>query len=336
MSPRHLRIATLNCLNLALPARTFYAGVAPYSTDEYLAKTQWLANMVDRLAADFVLVQEVFHADALSDVVRQTAAGPSAYHCAAPLASQQNDKPRLGVIWRTPWQPQIDSIAQLPAGCAVAIPEQPDHTVFSRPLLRLRVPLRVGTAAELTLLNVHLKSRRPEYVQGEAADDPAAAARAQLRVLIKRGAEAAALRRIVSDALAAEGAMLVVAGDFNDEANAVTTRIVADSSWRHEGAPPPACALFNALAVAEEGTRAVRPFTILHAGEPEAIDHVFVSDAFAGADSARGCVTSVEVLGDHLIERRRRTSESVYVGADLARIYSDHAAVCATLELKGD
>jgi endonuclease/exonuclease/phosphatase family metal-dependent hydrolase len=173
-------------------------------------------------------------------------------------------------------------------------------------------------------------------VAGEAADDPAAAARAQLRALIKRGAEAAALRSIVTETLAAASAMLVVAGDFNDEANAVTTRIVADSSWRHEGTPPPACALFHALAVATDGQRSGRlqPFTILHAGEAEAIDHVFVSGAFSGAGDSRAAVQSVEVLSDHLIERRRRTSESVYVGADLARIYSDHAAVCVTLDLE--
>ena len=44
-----LRLATLNCLNLALAQRRTYEGLAPYSTDEYLAKTQWLASLFDRM-----------------------------------------------------------------------------------------------------------------------------------------------------------------------------------------------------------------------------------------------------------------------------------------------
>ena len=79
-----LRIATLNCLNLALPGRRFYDGVDPYTPDEYIAKTQWLATMLDRLAADFVLLQEVFHEQALSDVVRQSAGGARSWSLAVP------------------------------------------------------------------------------------------------------------------------------------------------------------------------------------------------------------------------------------------------------------
>ncbi len=91
-----LRLATLNCLNLALAQRRTYEGLAPYSANEYLAKTQWLAGLFDRMAADLVLVQEVFQEAALSDVIRQTTAGPQGWRCAAPLAPQDNAKPRVG------------------------------------------------------------------------------------------------------------------------------------------------------------------------------------------------------------------------------------------------
>ena len=100
-----LRIATLNCLNLALPGRRFYDGVEPYTPDEYIAKTQWLAAMLDRLAADVVLLQEVFHEQALSDVIRQSAGGARLWSLSAPLAGQENAKPRLGIVWRPPWHP---------------------------------------------------------------------------------------------------------------------------------------------------------------------------------------------------------------------------------------
>jgi len=337
-----LRIATLNCLNLALPARRIYDGWPPYSADEYLAKTQWLAAMLDRLAADFVLVQEVFHEQALSDVVRQTASQGRDWSLSVPFADEQNILPRLGLVWRTPWQPRLESIAGLPSGCAVAIPGKGEHARFSRPLLvaRIALPASIGGAAgpaDLTLINLHLKSRRPEFAEGEDRDDPRAEARAELRSLIMRGAEAAAVRQLVIDVTLRNRTPLVVAGDFNDEPGAVTTQIVADTSWKREDRGQRDCMLFNALDVEQRltpGRGRDTAFTILHAGDPERIDHVLVSEEFVPQSRhAAGYVERVELLNDHLIERRRGRMPSAgrQDGPDLGRILSDHAAVCVSI-----
>jgi endonuclease/exonuclease/phosphatase family metal-dependent hydrolase len=327
-----LRIATLNCLNLALPGRRVYAGVDPYTADEYIAKTQWLATMLDRLGADFVLVQEVFHEQALSDVARQSAGGARHWSLAVPHAAQDNDRPRLGMIWRPPWQPKLQSITHFPAGCAVPLPEGEPHAAFSRPLLCAEVALAgFRGAPTLTLINVHLKSRRPEFADGEDRDDAVALARAQLRALIKRGAEAAALRRIVVEATRRSRAPLIVGGDFNDRASAVTTQIVADTSWKTEDRRNRDFMLFDAFDVEQRPSPARGrdvAFTVLHGGEPERIDHVMVSEEFvAQSKHAIGHVAAVEVFSDHLLERRRSDGS----GAALDRIYSDHAAVCVSL-----
>ncbi|MCU0950350.1 MAG: endonuclease/exonuclease/phosphatase family protein [Burkholderiaceae bacterium] len=341
-----IRIATLNCLNLALPARRTYEGWAPYSADEYLAKTQWLAQLLDRLAADVVLVQEVFHEKALGDVVRQTVSQGRGWSFAAPLADENNALPRLGLLWRAPWQPQITSIAELPDGCAVPLPDMPAHARFSRPVLLARLPLPPtlaadGRPAELALLNVHLKSRRPEYAPGEDRDDLRCEARAQLRSLIMRGAEAAAVRQLVVDRTRHNRTPLIVAGDFNDEPNAVTTQIVADTSWKREDRGQRDCMLFNALDVEQRLVPARGrdvAFTIVHAGEPERIDHVLVSEEFVPhSRHAVGYVERVEVLNDHLVERRRGRAPLAAAagqdGPDLGRILSDHAAVCVSIVL---
>jgi len=332
---KSLRIATLNCLNLALPGRRFYDGVEPYTADEYIAKTQWLAAMLDRLAADIVLLQEVFHEQALSDVVRQSAGGARVWSLAAPLAGQDNVKPRLGIVWRQPWRPSLQSIAGLPPGCAVDLPEAGTHGSFSRPLLRADLPLpELAGGAALTIFNVHLKSRRPDFAAGEETTDPAAVARAKLRSLIRRGAEAAALRVILEQVATATPSPLIVAGDFNDDIGAVTTRIVAEPPAGHACAGESALRLFDAFDVEQRrqlpaGTRPAPP-TALEGGRAERIDHVLVSAHFVpGSRHAFGRVVAVEVFGDHLLERSR----SVGTGAQLARIYADHAAVCATLEL---
>ena len=327
-----LRIATLNCLNLALPRRRCYDGVEPYTPDEYIAKTQWLAAMLDRLAADVVLLQEVFHEQALSDVVRQTAGGARAWSLAAPLAGQDNARPRLGIVWRRSWQPSLESIAGFPPGCAVEVPEAGTHAGFSRPLLRADLPLRgLGSDAVLAIFNVHLKSRRPAFVAGEDPADPRLAARAQLRSLIRRGAEAAALRAILEKDAA--GAPLVVAGDFNDDAGAVTTRMVAEPPHDPDGGLPSGLRLFDAGEVEQrpQPTWRAPPAapTVLDGGRAERIDHVFVSTHFLpGSKEAIGRVAAVEVFGDHLLERHRPAQ----AGTALDRVYADHAAVCVTIE----
>jgi endonuclease/exonuclease/phosphatase family metal-dependent hydrolase len=330
-----LRIATLNCLNLALPGRRFYDGVEPYSADEYIAKTQWLAAMLDRLAADLVLLQEVFHEQALSDVVRQCAGGARSWSLAAPLAGQDNGKPRLAIVWRQPWRPSLQSIADFPPGCAVEVPEAGVQTAFSRPLLRADLPLPgAGGGRALTVFNVHLKSRRPDFVDGDDPADGRLAARAQLRSLIRRGAEAAALRAVLEQATAASSAPLVVAGDFNDDIDAPTTRIIAEPPAMPDGGSGPPLRLLDAFDVQPHAARVARrrgvPFTIIGDDGAERIDHVLVSRHFVPrAEQAVGRVATVEVFSDHLFERHRAAQG----GPPLDRVYADHAAVCVTLEL---
>lgn len=330
---RSLRIATLNCLNLALPGRRFYPGCEPYGADEYIAKTQWLASMFDRLAADVVLVQEIFHEQALSDVVRQTASGARAWSLAVPFADQINDKPRLGIAWRNALHPQLDSIVDLPRGQAITVPDKGEHTQYSRPLLRVRLNLPdVAGGTTLTLLNVHLKSRRPEYLDGEDRDDPRLEARAQLRSLVMRGAEAAALRTIVIEATRGAQKPLIVAGDFNDDLRSVTTQMVVDTSWKPDDRPPREHMLFDALEVERRlapGRGRDVAYTILHGGEPERIDQVLVSEEFVSQSRhAIGHVAAVAILNDHLVERRQAPDAAGGASApDLGRIYSDHAAV---------
>jgi len=330
---RSLRIATLNCLNLVLPGRRFYPGAEPYGPDEYIAKTQWLASMFDRLAADVMLVQEIFHEQALSDVVRQTLGGAKAWSLAVPFADQGNDKPRLGFAWRSALHPQLDSIVDLPRGQSVAVPDKGEHSQFSRPLLRARLELpEVAGGTTLTLLNVHLKSRRPEYLDSEDRDDPRLEARAQLRALVMRGAEAAALRTIVIESTRGARTPLIVAGDFNDDIRSVTTQMVADTSWKPDDRPQRDHMLFDALEVERRlspGRGRDVAYTVLHGGEPERIDQMLVSEEFVPQSKrAIGHVAGVAILNDHLAERRRvGTGTGGAQAPDLGRIYSDHAAV---------
>lgn len=316
-----VRIATLNCLNLTLAGHAPYAEVAAPTESEYQARLNWLAQMFRRLDADFTLVQEVFHEEALAAAVAKSGL-PLA--CRAPLAGDDNTRPRLGLVWHTRWQPQIESISAFPAGCEVVVPEAGSQRTFSRPLLRASVVLGPSGAHRLTLLNLHLKSRRPVFAAGETEEDPRARARGELRALVVRGAEAAAARSLVLESLAA-GDALVVGGDFNACSTAVTTGIVTGASTAGPGPATGADVLHDALVIA--GTAGSGP-TYIDNGAGERIDHLFVSSHFSPPGSG-GRILRVETFAEHLVA----AASPVGPGPAPARIESDHAAVCLTLAL---
>ncbi len=315
-----LRIATLNCLNLALAGRAFYASTDPYTPDEYRAKTRWLAQLLDRMDADLVLLQEIFHEQALVDVVQQTTGHALKYF--VPLADAHNTRPRLGMVWRADLSLQLESVEQIPAQCVVDIPELGAHQQYSRPLLQATVALP-GLPVPLTVLNVHLKSRRPRLLDSEDPNDPAAQTRGLLRSLIMRGAEAAAIRQQVIEARLQNAAPLIVAGDFNDGPHAVSTQLIAQAGAAHP--------MFNAM---DWVPHQALSHTHLHEGQPERIDHVYLSEEFAPqSDSVLGClgcVSCAQVFNEHL----SASSVTQASGHDLTRLQSDHAAVCITLEFK--
>jgi endonuclease/exonuclease/phosphatase family metal-dependent hydrolase len=143
---------------------------------------------------------------------------------------------------------------------------------------------------------VHLKSRRPDYRNGDSGEDPQLYALACLRSLIRRGTEAAALRVLMSELARARRRPRVVLGDFNDVADSVTTGIVLGIGT------PLADRLFDAcqLQRRQDHLRHVG-FSSVHEGRYTTIDHILVSEEFnADLPHAIGEVVDVIYLNDHL------------------------------------
>ena len=177
---------------------------------------------------------------------------------------------------------------------------EPDR--FSRALIHAGVVVAPGCTVDVVV--VHLKSRRPDYREGDSNEDAALYAKACLRSLVRRGTEAVALRVFLCKLAEAGGRPRVVLGDFNDVADAVTTTIVSgDGSAQHP--------LFDAcrLQRRQDALRHVG-FSIVHEGQYSTIDHILLSPQLAGRCSA--CV----------IDRVPRKWEQP----------SDHAPVVATID----
>ncbi|MFO1219557.1 MAG: endonuclease/exonuclease/phosphatase family protein [Burkholderiaceae bacterium] len=320
-----LTVASCNMLNLALPLRAFYENQEPYTADEQARKTAWLGAMLERLNADVVGFQEVWDEPALKAAVARSGlhyglvAAPGAEAGAA-------GTPRVGLATRLQLE-SIASIAEFAPAERVMVPELGEHARFERPVLK--AALRTKHGQLLHVLVVHLKSKRPKFLldaQGAALedrDDPRIVARASLRALLMRGAEAAALRGILIDLIRGTREPLVLLGDMNDTPHAVTTQMIAATQAVAYDRQARDAALFHALDVqTEPALRRDMVYSHVHQGWPELIDQIWVSEEFAaGSKFALGDVRRVEVFNDHLHESRERWR-------------SDHGFVRALLRLR--
>ena len=319
-------VGTFNVLNLALPGVQFYQSQKPYSVQEYELRCKWIGSQMDLMAADILACQEIFNLQALKD-----AAACSKYMAHAQVLAPQTDqtplKPRLALLSRFPiveffCHIQIALLDQATPPGSVA------HCYFSRPVLEVLIDVN---HQKLRLFTVHLKSKRPDLLEGEDEQDPAVYARAVARSLVKRTTEALALRQLIVQRLLHTPEPLIVLGDFNDSVTAATTQLISATSLRQGRQHERNCMLFDAFDL-----QRVRHFpyigaqrrdanaTYVHEQMPETIDHIFVSEEFSPfSPQAVGFVEQVEYFSDHLIARNRTERE--------ARVFSDHAQVVAQL-----
>lgn len=323
-----LQLATANVLNLALPGRSFYPNQDPYGATEYERKVAWLGGMFERLEPDVLGVQEVWDEAALKVAVARSGLRRFSAHVPGAETGAEGT-PRVGLVTRLEVE-ALESVVGFAPAEAVLLPEIGPVQRFERPVLRAR--LRTPWGLALHVLVVHLKSKRPKYLQDEAGnaledrDDPAITARATMRSLLQRAAEAAALRRIVVEITARggehQGEPLVLLGDMNDSAHAVTTQMIAANQAVAYDRGARDVALYHALEVATEpALKRDLAYSHVHQGWPELLDQVWVSEELVATSRfAIGDIRRVEVFNDHLHESRERwRSDHGFVRA-LARL----------------
>jgi endonuclease/exonuclease/phosphatase family metal-dependent hydrolase len=289
---QEFRFATFNVLNLALPGMRFYDSIEPYSSQAYEERIDWLAEQMDRLDADVIGLQEVFSQAALRDVLARSRRYRAAWHVGAdPQPRDGKFTPSVALVSRLPLAGEATIHSRLPRGLALDLPGMADPVNrFTRPVLQ--APLWLTPRRVLHVFVVHLKSKRPDYL---GSDD---AGMATLRSLMRRGTDALGVRMLVSDCAAGERAPRMVLGDFNDSADAVTTRMVMDGP----GGDGFDQRLFHCKRLQPRQDPLRDPgYTHVHEGCHETIDHILVSEEFHPASPhALADVVEVAYLNDHL------------------------------------
>lgn len=314
------RFATFNVANLSQAGARLYDNLAPLTAEEYEAKVNWTAQQLDLLDADVIGFQEVFSQAVLKEVLRRTQKYRSAH-----LAGFDPDPVSEHLT------PSVALVSRLPlAGPAVAYPSFPDgielpagsrdSISFARPVLHAQIILPDQNTVDV--LVVHLKSKRPDYRNGDGGAEPYLHAMAILRSLIRRGTEAVALRVLLSELWHRAHRPRIVLGDFNDVADAVTTSIVlgnGSNGNNGEAGEELADRMFDSkqIQLRQDQLRDVR-YSHIHEGRHMTIDHILVSEEFNPASRyAIGEIIDVTYLNDHLLQGRPEASDH---GQVLARI----------------
>lgn len=327
-----LKVGTFNVLNLALPEVPYYPDERPYSIVEFDRKAAWIGEQLRRMDADVVGFQEVFAEAALLEVCTRSRAFANAT-VIAPGADGASG-PRVGLATTLPLAEPAVSITDFPPGVntvvdGIALPVG----TFSRPVLRARVA--VTPAMTLTVFVVHLKSKRPIVDITVPEHDPREEALGKARSLIRRTAEAAALRFLVLEEIVGNSRPTIVLGDLNDGPRAVSTEIItgdAPSRFWPRGADLRATywdrVLYSAHEVQARNTGRDVSYSHIFNSHYENLDHILVSQEFHDRNPNRlGDLANLRHFNDHLVDNQLSDDRP-------DRTTSDHAQLVAEIDLR--
>lgn len=304
-------VMTWNVENLFRPG-----GASGPSTEAvYQRKLRHLAKTIAEGSPDVVALQEVGSADCLADL--QLALAGRFPHG---VVSERPDGRgiRVALLSTVPLT-DVRHLVRFTAEALPRIPTADGSTVTAMGRGALHAVVEVG-GRRFRIVTAHLKSKLLSYPDGRRFPrDEHERARGAGFALIRRTAEAVALRVYLNDLMLTEPLPTVLTGDFNDEATAITTQLL-------QGPPD------TSITRADRGD-AVRltnladwlprkhAYSRMFHDEPELIDHILVSQ-----ELLRGFRQV-----DSLVAGIRSITEDVDTRRDAVR--PDHAPLFARFEV---
>jgi hypothetical protein len=315
MNLDHFSVATFNLYNLQLPGRSMNPGQVAWTPTEYRRKLDWTGRMLKELDADIVGLQELWHADAMTealeranldddyDLLAEPAKGGDIV-CAAIV--------RRGLLRGEPsWTSTFPAAVRLES--STDDPQAPGILVrlrgFSRPVLSFDVALRDNPPLTKVFVS-HLKSKRETRIDEEDwyEADPERY-RNHRRALgaalstIRRTAEATALRVMLTDSMKGNVTPVMVIADLNDGAHSNTLNIVSEQPRYLVGHSTGGAdiGLYSAQTLQEYRDSRDVYYTYVYEDLRESLDHVLVSEQFYDNSNRRlWLFDGLTIANDHL------------------------------------
>ena len=324
MKSRTLSIATFNLYNLNLPGLPVYTDKDGWSEAEFALKIDWTARQIRQLPADVFGFQELWHAEALTQAF-DTAGLSDTHDLLAPADAIGKRIVCAAAVRKGLLTGTAEWISDFPPGFVLRSqgddPQTPEIHVsitgFSRPVPHFAIRPR-DDEPEVHVYVCHLKSKAPAKVYQEGwyrADVERYRKHAEglgsAIATVRRTAEAAALRFILSEQMKDNDTPVIVLGDINDSQHSNTANVLTGQPRYLMGDSQGGgdTDLYTAQTLQEfRDTRDVY-YTHVHQGMRESLDHILVSEAFYDhSRKRRWLFDGMVVNNDHLNFEDHKTS----------------------------
>ena len=295
MNLNKLSIATFNLFNLNEPGHAIYTDRTGWTQAEYDLKIAWTARQLQVLKSDIFGFQELWHADSLARALQSS--GLSAdYDMLVPPNTLGKRIVSAAIVRKGLLAGAPEWISAFPPKFKLSSrgddPQTPQIEVaidgFSRPVLHFMIKPR-SAHPEVHVYVCHFKSKGPTKVFNEPwfkADKATYAPHAQALggaiSTIRRTAEAAALRFLLTEQMRGNDSSVIVLGDINDGQHSNTANILTEQPQYLVGDSLGGSdvALYTAQTLQEyRDTRDVY-YTHVHQDIRESLDHILVSEQF--------------------------------------------------------
>lgn len=323
---RDISFASFNLYNLQVPNKPTHTGTATFTEETYDKRLKWASAVLHQLDADVIAFQELWSAQALRDLF-EVAGLADAYELHF-IGDSWYDI-AVAVAVRKPWQatgkvlhksfPEEFRLIKRAHGDEGAQRDRTDDDIdvqiqfFSRTVMELTLARDgVDDLPPLHVLCAHLKSKLPTNLDPvEAQIDALKPHRTALGAAlstIRRTAEAAALRMILTRLTKSTDRAVALIGDLNDGAHSNTMAIIsAQPRFRRR----------HKSTVGQTSDAGMYPATFLQAladfqdvayshvyqGVREQLDHVLVSEQFYDHSKHRyWSFAAQQIWNDHLDE----------------------------------
>ncbi|MFG1496130.1 endonuclease/exonuclease/phosphatase family protein [Saccharospirillum sp. HFRX-1] len=278
-----ISFASFNLYNFQKAGLTTYTST-PISQKEYQGKRDWIRRLLIEVDADIVVFQELWHKDALDDVL--SVAELSGYRTQYIADRWYNIA--VAMIVRAPWQiTSAEVIKKFPFTKLVKLDEgdgEDDEVSvsidqFSRSIIKAQVAHSSDrNTPPFTLYACHLKSKLPARVTRLPSHYRSAIGSALST--IRRTAEATALRMMLIDQLRGSNTPVVVIGDLNDDPLSNTLSLITDQPTLSNRARGADRSLYSTLFFQQLKSFRDVYYTHEHNSHKGVLDHILVSEEF--------------------------------------------------------
>jgi endonuclease/exonuclease/phosphatase family metal-dependent hydrolase len=317
MPPRKtISFGTCNLFNINEPGLPMYRDPEGWSQEEYDKKLDWLPRALLFMDADVWGFQELWHRKSLVNVFKKAKLN-TAYEILAPTTHKGQKIICAAAVRKELLVGEPEWIENFPDKFVLQgsgdDPQSPEISVnlhsFSRPVLHFSIKPREDSKV-IQVFVAHLKSKLPAQVDQEAwfQSDKTFYARHRTGIgsslsTIRRTAEAAALRMMMTEAMKGNDEPIVVLGDLNDDKRSNTLNILSDNPNYLMGLSTGGSdvGLYSAGTLQQYRSERDVYYTHIHQNNRESLDHILVSQEFYDNSKKRiWAFEGAEIMNDHL------------------------------------